>query len=775
MRLWFFAAVGFVSGLAAQGKPELTVEKIMQDPDTWIGSLPDQIQWSEDGRWIYFTWNPDHSPGDSLYRVPRQGGKPEKVPSIERLNLPGEGEFNAARTQKIYEANGDLYLLSLPAGTIRRLTQTLDIESDPRFMSDNQNITYIRDRNLYSMNLQTGMIRQWTDFQKGEAPRDPTINDQEKWLRKEERRLIGILRERQDKEELAKAARRAEKTGPHTIYIGKKSVDAIRLSLDQRYITFRLTTSLDNRSTQVQHFIRDDGYAETKSARPKVGLRSATYEMKIYDLVRDTVYDVQTTSLSGITDVPPYRTDTTRVPRDLFFFPTMWSSAGHAVVECRALDNKDRWICALDPATGKLRQLDRQHDEAWIGGPGIEPWVTVEGAIGWMPDGQSIWFQSEETGYSHLMTLNVKTGVKKALTSGPFEVHGVTMSSDRKFFYLTTNEVHPGERQFYRMSIDGGKRERVTQLPGNHEVVVSPDDKTLAIRYSYSNKPWQLYIMENKPGAKMVQVTDDLSEDFKSYPWRDPELVKFKARDGKDVYARLYRPDDRIKNGSAVIFVHGAGYLQNVHRWWSSYFREYMFHNLLADRGITVLDIDYRGSEGYGRDWRTGIYRHMGGKDLSDHVDGARWLVDSLGIDSKRIGIYGGSYGGFITLMALFTEPDVFACGAALRSVTDWAHYNHPYTVNILNEPHLDTTAYLKSSPIYFAEGLKKPLLICHGMVDDNVQFQDVVRLAQRLIELGKDNWELAVYPMEPHAFKEASSWTDEYKRVLKLFKTYLK
>jgi dipeptidyl aminopeptidase/acylaminoacyl peptidase len=200
-----------------------------------------------------------------------------------------------------------------------------------------------------------------------------------------------------------------------------------------------------------------------------------------------------------------------------------------------------------------------------------------------------------------------------------------------------------------------------------------------------------------------------------------------------------------------------------------------MFNQLLMERGYIVMDIDYRASAGYGRDWRTGIYRHMGGKDLSDHVDAARYLVSEHGVDPKRIGLYGGSYGGFITLMAMFTEPEVFAAGAALRPVTDWAHYNHGYTANILNVPQTDAEAYRQSSPIYFAPGLKGALLICHGMVDTNVHFQDTVRLAQRLIELRKENWELAAYPVEDHGFEQPSSWADEYKRILKLFEEHLR
>ena len=193
------------------------------------------------------------------------------------------------------------------------------------------------------------------------------------------------------------------------------------------------------------------------------------------------------------------------------------------------------------------------------------------------------------------------------------------------------------------------------------------------------------------------------------------------------------------------------------------------------EHGYLVLDLDYRASAGYGREWRTAIYRHMGGKDLDDQVDAAHWLVSQYGVDAKRIGIYGGSYGGFITLMAMFTTPDVFAAGAALRPVTDWSHYNHGYTSAILNTPQKDAEAYRQSSPIFFADGLKGALLICHGMVDTNVFFQDTVRLTQKLIELRKENWSVAMYPVEDHGFVEPSSWADEYKRIFALFEKELK
>jgi dipeptidyl aminopeptidase/acylaminoacyl peptidase len=409
------------------------------------------------------------------------------------------------------------------------------------------------------------------------------------------------------------------------------------------------------------------------------------------------------------------------------------------------------------------------HDDAWVDGPGAF-------TLGWLPDNAQVYFQSERDGWAHLYSISIDGGEPKQLTSGPFEVSDVRLSKDKTKFYFTSSEGSLFERHLYSMPITGGERRRITSLSGNNQVDISPDETMLADVRSYSNIPPELHVLPNAPFyagktlVKDIQVTKSPIPEFFTKDWIDPRLVSFKARDGATVWGRLYVPSNYKGGGPAVLFVHGAGYLQNVHRWWSSYYREFMFNHLLMEKGFVVLDIDYRGSAGYGRDWRTGIYRHMGGKDLTDHVDAVNYLVKEFNIDPKRVGLYGGSYGGFITLMAMFTEPEVFAAGAALRPVTDWAHYNNGYTGNILNLPQTDVEAYKQSSPIYFANGLKGALLICHGMVDTNVNFQDTVRLVEKLIELRKTNWEVAPYPVEDHGFEREESWADEYKRILKLF-----
>lgn len=773
-----------------QALTELSVEKIMRDPK-WIGVSPSNIFWSEDSKQIYFQWNPEKNPGDSLYSISITNSSPVKVSSSIRKQLTSFGPYNRSRSKKVFEKNGDIFLLDIPSNKTTQITNSVERESNPSFSFDERKILFVTAGNMFSWEIGSGGFIQLTDFKKGTKKPEPKFSEQEKWLKADNLAYLQVLKERNANRKLSEKNQKGDKPKrPKEIYLDEKSADNIQLSPDEKFVIYRLIKSGNAKNTIVPNYVTESGFTEDIPSRTNVGGVQSAQELFVYDIAKDTVLQVKTDQIEGIFNSPEFKKDyamkekkpdsspgqsskkENKQPRSVVFQNMIWSEDGkNNVFSIRSVDNKDRWIMSLDQTTQKLKLIDHQHDDAWIGGPGTGGFFAATNT-GWM-NNQTVWFHSEESGYSHLYSVDVISGKKTALTTGKYEVQQAQLSNDKKYFYVVTNELHPGEKHFYKLPIAGGKAEKLTSMTGANEVSLSPDEKWIAFRNSYSNKPWELYLQENKPNSKLLQITNSLTSEFKSYAWRDPEVTTFKARDGADVYIRLFKPSK--PNGAAVVFVHGAGYLQNAHKWWSTYFREYMFHNLLADKGYTVLDMDYRGSAGYGRDWRTGIYRFMGGKDLTDHVDGAKWLVEKHNVDPKRIGIYGGSYGGFITLMAMFTTPDVFAAGAALRPVTDWAHYNHGYTSNILNEPFTDSLAYAKSSPIYHASGLKGHLLICHGMVDTNVHFQDAVRLSQRLIELGKDNWELAAYPMEDHGFVEPSSWTDEYKRILKLFEENLK
>jgi len=808
MRIFSFLLLFTISvqSFSQQKLDKLTVEKIMRDPK-WIGTSPSSTVWSNDGSTLYFFWNPNNEPSDSLYYITLANKTPVKATVAQKqAYLPLNAfTYNLPRTAFVYAKDGDIFYTDIKTNSHRRITQTVDIETNPQFSFNQTKIVYNRNSNLYAWDIATGETMQLTNIRAAEAaaPAQTTggfqrgggggaqgrgttananANQQEDWLKNDQLQTFDVLRTRKEKTDLITVYNNnTRRKDIRSISIEDKTMQGLQVSPDGRFVSYALIRQPANaKNTIVPNYVTESGFTTDINGRTKVGAAQRTIEFFIYDRDRDTVWSIKPDSIPGIKELPDYVKDYPKqleerkkrnVNRSVSFVGPNWSPKGaYAVLDIRSDDNKDRWLMLWDTATNKLKLLDRQRDEAWIAGPGIG-----FGNGGWIDDNM-FWFQSEKTGYSHLYTINVTNGEKKALTSGKYEVQQAILSKDKKSFYITTNEVHPGEQQFYRLSIADGKKERITTMTGSNQVSISPDEKQIAILYSYSNKPWELYLQENKPNGKLEQITNKAqTEEFKSYAWRDPEVITFTARDGATVYARLFKPANPHPNKPAVLFVHGAGYLQNAHKWWSSYFREYMFNNLLADNGYYVLDIDYRGSSGYGRDWRTGIYRHMGGKDLTDQVDGVNWLVKTYGVNPQHVGLYGGSYGGFITLMGMFTEPDVFAAGAGLRSVTDWANYNHGYTSNILNEPYNDSIAYRQSSPIYYANGLKGHLLMCHGMVDVNVHFQDIVKVSQRLIELGKDNWELAVYPMEDHGFVEPSSWTDEYKRVFKLFEDVLK
>lgn len=765
----------------------LTIEKIMQDPK-WMGSSPTGVFWGTDGKTIYFSWNPEGKTSDSTYSFSLGSSTPKKT-NYRESQMEGSaagGVYNNSYTMLVFTYLGDVYLRELKTGNTRRITFTEETESSPRFIMNDAWVVYTRNQNLYAWDIQTGSTSQLSHFTRSRTPDSSKISPQDQFLQQQQLQTSSVLAERKNKRELRNEFLKNNRDTDtlKLISIGEKALQNLQVSPDGRYVTYRLFQLPPGaKQTIVPDFVTESGYTKDLTVRTKVGAPAGKYEFQWLDRQTGKLITLQTDSIPGITDLPSYFTDYPSryanrkpQPRPVFVNGPYWNKLGTlAVVDIRSQDNKDRWIMQLDPSTGKLGLIDRQRDEAWIGGPGIS---VFNPRMGWVDDNQ-IYYQSEASGYAHLYVQQLSpswvgasvSGVKKQLTSGRYEVQDVVLSRDKKTFYILTNEEHPGKQNWYRMNVDGSKKEKITSMEGGYDVSLSPDGKYIAYRYSYINKPWELYVQENAPGKKPMKVTDQaMSEAFKAYPWRATTITSFTASDGVQVYARVYEPAAGKKNNAAVIFVHGAGYLQNVHYWWSSYFREYMFHNLLADKGYTVMEIDYRASSGYGRDWRTGIYRWMGGKDLDDHVDAVRFLREKHGIDPGRIGIYGGSYGGFITLMALFTKPGVFKAGAALRPVTDWSHYNHGYTSNILNEPASDSISYARSSPINFAGGLQDHLLICHGMVDVNVHFQDAVRLTQRLIELGKDNWELAVYPLEDHGFVEPSSWTDEYKRILKLF-----
>ncbi|MBW3535285.1 MAG: prolyl oligopeptidase family serine peptidase [Gemmatimonadetes bacterium] len=750
----------------------LTIQNVMRGPEH-VGEAPSGVAWADDGGRVYFRWRPGGGAWDDetrLWWVAADGGEPAAVPEAEADSVAGllyGGDVSPDRRWRVTAWDGDLWLVDRRNGAVRRLTETRGEESSPVFSGDGSRVFFRHGRDLFSLAVDGGAARQLTDIREGPEPaEEDSAQGHRRFLEEQQEELFEHVRRRRAREarqDSLEALRDEARPEPVWLESGER-VGALEPSPDGRFVLVTATRPAEDRETVVvPDWVTESGYTEDLETRTKVG-----------DVEGSSRVGLLRTETGEVTWLEPWPDDEDDAGEGATAWTSGWNDAGtRGLVASRSDDDEHLRLYTVEAATGRLTLLDHQRDEAWVGGP-----CRNRGCVGWVPGADRVWFTSEATGYSHLYTVTADGGDRRQLTSGEWEVLDVEIPEGEDHFLLTTNEGSPFNQLVYRMDLDGSDKRPLFTGTGAFEATPSPDGRRFAVVHSRADAPPELYLAD-RPGADALErVTTSPTATWRSFGWIRPEIVRIPAEDGALVPARIYRPSDMgaEPNGAGVIFVHGAGYLHNVHDYWSSYYREYMFNQFLAAAGYTVLDIDYRGSAGYGRDWRTAIYRWMGGKDLSDQVDGARWLVASEGVDPGRIGLYGGSYGGFITLMALFTAGDTFKSGAALRSVTDWAHYNDSYTSNILNDPQEDEEAYRRSSPIYFAENFRpdQHLLMLHGMVDTNVHFSDVVRLSQRLIELGKENWELAVYPVENHSFVEPASWTDEYRRIFELFERTL-
>lgn len=788
------------SQVTPQATEGLTLNQIMADPE-WIGLKPYLSHWRYDSQAVYF----DQYPKSEAYPVRTElslSGEQRTLAIGERFQTDQEeGVTSPDQTQRAYLYRGNLFVSDLASGQVRQLTRSSARVSQVRFLNSGQ-LAYRQGDQFFALDLASGYTEQLLDIRLESSPKGP--GEPEGFVAQEQHKLIHWIAK---KHKRAKAQHQAEKrwqkedkvTSAKPLYLGNDhELQAVRLSPSGRYALIAYNEKRETRSDSdiMPNYITFDGTVESKKVRQRVtDANPAPLKLMLVDLHNQDqrILDLQT--LPGMDEdvfaqvkaanqaaygtsyqAPEQQTRKLQLMEDwgLSEPSIKWHPSQDIVAfMVEAVDNKDRWIASVNVGqaffSAPVQSQHRLHDEAWVN--------YDFNSFGWAND--SLYYLSEESGYSNLY-LKPLNGPAKALVSGQQEVQSLTLSAAGDYIYYVSNPEHPGIYDVFRVNLQTGTSQQLTQLKGMTDYQLSPDGQKLLLTHSTITKPNELWLANADGSGAPTQLTHTTTDTFHAIEWQIPQVVAIDSPyDDQPVFAKVFYPKGydaaQAQQYPAVMFVHGAGYLQNVHYGWSGYFREYMFHNLLAEQGYVVMDIDYRASQGYGRDFRTAIYRNMGHPEVEDMKLGVEWMAKNAQVDAKRVGVYGGSYGGFLTFMALFTEPELFQAGSALRPVSDWAHYNAPYTSNILNTPQVDPQAYRVSSPIYHAEGLSKPLLINAPMLDNNVFFQDVVRLVQRLIELEKDDFETAIFPVEPHGFKEPSSWLDEYKRIYKLFEENLK
>jgi len=404
----------------------------------------------------------------------------------------------------------------------------------------------------------------------------------------------------------------------------------------------------------------------------------------------------------------------------------------------------------VDPAGGAPRTLVTEQDPAWVNVSG-EPEFTDAGSFVW---------SSERDGWRHLYLYSSEGELRRRLTSGPWQVESLlgTDAAVRSVFFRAT-EKDPRERHLYRVALGGGELERLSGEDGSWDGVLAPDGRHLAATHSSLGSPPRLDLLE-ADGPLVRPLAAGPVPALAGYALPPVELGSLEAADGETLYTALVRPPDFDpgRRYPVLLYVYGGPHAQTVTDAWFE--RRQLFFQFLAQQGIVVFWLDNRGSWGRGHAFEAAVHRRLGELELQDQLEGVRWLESQPWVDAERIGVYGGSYGGYMALTCLFGAPEHFRAGIAYAPVTDWRFYDTVYTERYMETPQSNPEGYAASAPLARAERLAGRLLLVHGASDNNVHLQNSLELSERLSAAGR-TFDMLVYPRVRHGIR-----TSRFKQV---------
>lgn len=747
----------------------LTVRDIMREPSI-AGMRPDSEKLSPDGKLVAFAWNAEGREPRNLYLIQTNGGEARMIVDAEKnyeartgapesklnyglivrddfakareKNLSG-AEFSPNSKRLLFTQNGDVYVLEVERQTNssaapRRITRTQGAEVSARWLDD-ATILYQSGGNFFALNIEKTF-------------------------------LVQLTRE----------------ANPQTFV----SVSFAAPTEDAKMLAYAVSDGSKQRALFVPNYLDDF------TAAPSV--RRGFTEQRVF-----------VTKTDGSLE-RPFEIKLPKAEGAVYLRNVKWAADNRSLIVDRVdRDTKRRQLFYIYNVGGKDEQtitITEETDQKWIG--------SLSRLVEAHPKNSAqILFASERDGFNHLYLATLEKSKSepnragearqensngaefsakvelKQLTKGNYEIDWAKWRKDGGQIVFSSTEKNTAAREFYSYDLKANEKRPIASsdegMRTNAQISAQGDEDFLLYNFSRWNQPTEIYAQRICPECRSAnlpkKLTASIPERFKQTKWSEPQFFAFRAKDGKQIPAKIYLPNnfDKSKKYPLVIFVHGAGYLQNVINGWNNYYREFMFHTILAEKGYVVLDIDYRGSAGYGRDFRTDVYDFLGGLDYEDHIDAIDYAVKNYAVDARKVGVYGGSYGGFMAEMLVMRAPEKIAAAAALRPVADWKNYfasSAIYTTERLGFPDKNPEAYKRSSPISYADKLQKPLLILHGLVDDNVHAQDSIQLIEKLIRLEKTRYfEAMLYPSENHAFQRPASWADEYERILTFFEKHLK
>jgi dipeptidyl-peptidase-4 len=412
-----------------------------------------------------------------------------------------------------------------------------------------------------------------------------------------------------------------------------------------------------------------------------------------------------------------------------------------------------------DAVSGDISSVFDESDPAWVNVNYLKHYYETKRKFIW---------GSERSGHQHLYQYNMDGTLAHELTWGDWEVTSLDGVNEKKGrVYFTANKSNMLERQLFEVSDRGGEVKQLTEGEGMHRVTMSPDHKYFIDRYSSERRPTVVSVFSVK-GEKLFEIADRTTAELAEMERPLPEFIKIESAAGIEYHCSIIKPADfdPAKKYPVIIYVYGGPNAQVVSRRWSG---SGLWHSMMAERGYIVFSLDNRGAYGRGKKWEDHIIKNLGHYELEDQLAGVEYLRTLPYVDSERIGIWGWSYGGFMTLTALFKAPEVFKAGVAVAPVTDWRLYDSIYTERYMKLPLDNEDGYTTASPINFVDGFQGELLLMHGDADDNVHVQNSIQLVKELIDAGKD-FDFMVYPQKEHGISGPKSRVFLFNKMTKFF-----